>query len=624
MRFPGCFILLVVAITCLSGVPAAASPLQGKVEYWLSLYSGAPRGTFEEAAAFLAAHPDWPAQKTLQKEVERMILPSTSAEGITRFFDRNPPLSAQGMSAYARALSASGRQADVKDKVNAWWPKADLSREEQRTLYQEYAALLSPDAQKKRLDYLLYEGKDGQALTIADVLGQGYPQLAAARLALMRQEAGAEAALSRVPETLKNDTGLMFERMRWRRRKDLDDGAISLLPHTPAFEEMHDPEAWWQERHILARRLMDKKQYKRAYGIILGHNQKEGLPFAQAQWLAGWLALRFNNDAKAAFKHFERLYNETETPLSKSRGAYWAGKSAQAAGQSDIARQWFDAAARYRTTFYGQIAAREAGITAPLALPSVPPLSGQAKAQFTGQELTQAAKTLHKAGMRAEAELFLIALRENNQNANGLRYVAELAQALGFEKHAINAAQDSFKFSGVVLPDLAYPIIPQAVQGIADVEWAMIHSLIRQESRFDSGAVSPAGAKGLMQVMPATARAVAKKAGFTHNESWLTQRPDHNIKIGSRFIRDMIRQYDGNYALALAAYNAGPGRVNSWLKQYGDPRSGEISMIDWIELIPFYETRNYVQRVLEGVYVYRERLKGIQKPPAAAIHVVLE
>lgn len=584
--------------------------------------------SYAEASAFIKTHPHWPAQRRLLASLEK-TMPSDlpDREVLSWFSIEKPPESVEGADHVARALIRSGRIKEVRILLRKFWENGRMSREEQQAFFHTYNAYLNAKSHKERLETLLEQEQYENAKAVARVLGKGWPELMAARIALRRDGAGnVDTLIAQVPAALAKDPGLLRDRLTWRRLKEYNDGAIEILSTAPPLKEMRRPDAWWKERHILARRMIEQGQYEQAYRLAAGHRQEEGLSFAQAEWLAGWLALRFVNKPQEAFLHFEKLYNNVQTPVSRSRAAYWAGRSSAVLKRPDIAAQWYAQAARYRTTFYGQTAAAALGLP-----PIQPPAQTQALLQkpdrvrsqaFESRDLVRAARLLHKDGMRKEAGLFLREIGARSNSAEDYVQAAALATELKQSHIAIRIAADAEK-TGIELPEeYSYPDITRYLKAnSAPVEWALVHALVRQESRFDGQATSPAGARGLMQLMPATAKEVAGRAGIRHKNDWLTDRPEHNIILGIRYLSQMLDRYDGHYALAIAAYNAGPGRVDRWIKEFGDPRSPNVDLLDWIERIPVYETRNYVQRVLEGTYTYRNRLRGIQTPPKTPIHI---
>lgn len=594
-------------------------PLAAKLFYWLTYTRTNNDSNFVKITQFIRQNPEWPGMRDLRIKAEKNVPAGLPPRDIIAWFDDYRPITADGMDVYLSAILKTGNTAKARQFLSDWWAETPLQRDDQKTLFRKYNPYINTAAHHKRLDMLLLKGQYSNALAIAAVLQQGYPQLAQARIALAEDKDNVDALVAAVPRNLQNDPGLLYERLRWRRKNDLNDAAIQVLNMQPAIEKIQNPADWWLERHIIIRRYLEDKRYKDAYALATKHGLKDGLPYAQAEWMAGWLALRFLNDPLKAFQHFEALNLNVSSPISKSRAQYWAGRAAHAARQGEIGNQWYNQAAQYRTTYYGQLAAAELEMAGDLSSAAPPKITAQEKAMFNANELIQAARLFHHAGMRSTASSFISAFVDQNEDAKSYLFAAELASELGRYYDAVRIAKDATN-KGLFLTAQAYPVITDKLKGIS-TEWALIHSIIRQESVFDFDARSPVGALGLMQLMPATAEQTARKLGIPHSTAWLTSRPDHNIRLGTVYLQQMLDRYDGAYPMAIAAYNAGPGRVDQWLKIYGDPRKGEIDIVDWIELMPIYETRNYVQRVVEATYVYRMRLKGAQgkAPPRAGL-----
>ncbi len=583
-------------------------PLAAKIYYWLLFTRSAEEEGFLRLANFIRQNPEWPDIRSLRIKAEKSLSDASKSADIIAWFDDYPPLTAHGFDMYINALLGNGKTDKVRKLLAAWWAKTPLSREDQKALYQKYKAYIGKKAHIKRLDMLLFSGQYTNARAIARVLEGGYPALTEARIALAEQTGNVTALINRVPPNLKRDPGLLYERLRWRRRHDLDFAAMEILHDMPAQNEIQNPDEWWLERHIIIRRLLEQKRYDSAYLLASEHGQKQGLAYAQAEWLTGFLALRYQKRPATAFEHFQLLFTKVETPISRSRAAYWAGEAAKQLGQDEMAKHWVQKAAQYQSSYYGQLASEELQQQGYLPRIAPPSLTLSDKEHFNTMELVQAARLFHSADMREEATRFIQAFINTQESPQAYRFGAELAAELGHYHDAIRIAKKATQ-KGLFLTVQSYPIITDQLKGVK-VEWALVHALIRQESMFDFKARSPSGALGLMQVMPATAREVAKKSGLRHETSWLTAKPSHNIRIGTTYLQRMIDRYDGSYILAVAAYNAGPNRVDEWLKTFGDPRKGDVNVVDWVELIPVYETRNYVQRVMEGLYIYRLRLKN--------------
>lgn len=600
-------------------IAATRDPLAMKIYYWLAYTKDHGDISFARITRFMDQVPDWPGQKNMRLAAEKALAKGAVNRDVVDWFGKYEPLTTDGVETYLDALQAEGLDTKAQAVARLWWQDALTSPGQQDRFLRKYGKYLNEDAHRRRLDKLLFREHFTNARAVAQILGRGYPALTEARIALAADHNGVDGRIASVPAHLARDPGLLYERLRWRRRHDMNFQAMEMLHNPPPAGKITNLPDWWKERHIIARRLMEEKKYESAYLLVSAHQQEEGLGFAQAEFLAGFLALRFLDKPWRAFEHFEALYHRTETPVSRSRGAYWAGRASEALGHHGIAQQWYHVAARYQTAYYGQLALYELDedYKPPQQLPPKRELAAQNA--FNRSEMVQVTRLLHKAGFRTETSQFLNALADKTIVPEDYVLVADLAVELDHYHNAVRIAKKGLQ-KNIMMMDFAYPSMLARMKGIP-VEWAMVHAVIRQESSFDYDAQSPAGARGLMQLMPATAAEVARKNGWSHRTEWLTSRPDHNIRLGSTYLKQMVERYDGSYALALAAYNGGPGRVDRWLREIGDPRKGEIDMLDWVELIPVYETRNYVQRVMEGAYVYRIKMKDVQQSVQGAIHV---
>lgn len=598
----------------------SSDPFLKKLHQWLvfqnkNALKNKGMDDFFDLKNFIENHPHWPGRITLRLGAEENLPRDYSPARSVQWFDEYPPLSSAGIDRYVSALIKVGNEDKAREILREWWASALIPRQEQRNLYKKYKEYLGQEANIARLDVLLFEKHYSNARAIADVLGRDYRRLAEARIALANNKGNVSSLIANVSARLKNDAGLKYERLRWRRKRDLNDGMMQIFDAMPPTNEIRNPKDWWLERHILIRRLLEQKQYRAAFKLAKEHIQTEGFAYAQAEWMTGWLALNFMGLSNIALDRFQKFEEFVKTPISKARAAYWLGQTYKRLNEPVLSLSWLEKAAAYQTVFYGQIAGLELGHNKVLSVAPPPVLSEVERDQLAEHDLMRAALLLHKAGFETEAGQFLSAFLKEQNTAKAFICAAEWASGIGEYDRAVKIAKEASK-QGLFLTAQAYPVIQEllqtATQGV-NVEWALIHALIRQESLFDQNAKSSAGALGLMQLMPSTAKLVAKKEGITYRRSHLTSKPEYNITLGARYMEDLLDQYDRSYPLAIAAYNAGPGRVNRWLKEFGDPRKKEVSFIDWIELIPIYETRNYVHRVTEGLYVYRLRLRDVFK-----------
>ncbi|MGH1375750.1 MAG: lytic transglycosylase domain-containing protein [Alphaproteobacteria bacterium] len=608
-------------------IAQSKDPLASKIYHWLLLTnvkkSDWTNQLFIRLSHFIRQNAEWPGISKMVVRAEGVMPEGLSNAEVITWYDDFAPQTPYGMQRYMDAMIIEGHKREAREFFASWWGNIVTSRDQQKRIYKKYRAYVTPQAHKKRLDTLLHKKNYDNARAIASLLGKGYPKLVEARIALAKNNgSGVGKLIDNVPKHLQNDSGLLYQRLRWRRKRDLNKGALEILAQVPSPEKVYNKKEWWTERHIMIRRLLEQKRHKEAYFLASKHIQEEGFSYAQAQWLAGWMALRFMKRPTEAYERFTVLYHKVKTPVSKARASYWAGRAAQALGQHDMAQSWYKKAAEFQTVFYGQLAGAALSMQNKLPKGKLPKVSKSEVHAYQKNELVQASFLFKSAGMRDVSENFMFAFLSKDGTPKAYRFAAEITAKGGDFYGAIKIAKKAAS-QGMFLTKQSYPTITKQLRHIDIVEWALVHAIIRQESMFDYKATSHAGAKGLMQLMPATAREVSKKVGVGYKYSWLTSKPRYNMLLGSSYIASLIDRYDGNYAMAIAAYNAGPGRVDSWVKKYGDPRKNQISLIDWIELIPIYETRNYVQRVLEGVYIYRLRLENIQKQPKQPIHIAI-
>lgn len=586
-------------------VGRAGDPVLAKVIDWISASNDDGDAGFVAIAAFLRDNPDWPDQTGMRRRAEQVMPEDMAAADVAAWFDAYPPVTVEGLLRYGRALTALGRAVDADALARAEWETIGLTEDHERAFLAVFGRFLEPGDHIERLDHLVWEGRDTEARRLYPLVDEGWRALAEARIQLANRASGVNALIARVPAALAADEGLLFERLRWRRRAGLTDGAIEMLADQPA--QMTHPGRWWDERHIIARRLFNSGDHARAYRVASSHNQSDDFPLAQAEWLSGWLALRFLDDPQGAVGHFQRLYDNVGTPISLGRGAYWSGRAYEALGNRPEAETWYRRAAEHSSAFYGQLAADRLGLPTVPALPPDPVASPEQLAAFEESELARVARALDRIGEDRRADLFLRQLARLAEGPAETALVSRLAAALDRRDMAIFAAKQLI-FDGITLYESGYPLLPLE-SADPRVEPALVLGLIRRESEFRTDAVSAAGARGLMQLMPATAEGVARALGVSNSTARLTAEPAHNIRLGSHYLAEMIGRFGGSYILATAAYNAGPGRVEDWLESRGDPRRLSLEeTIDWIESIPIYETRNYVQRVLEDAQVYRLRL----------------
>lgn len=582
--------------------------LASKLLQWIELQAPRNGASFEEIAGFIQANPDWPAQEFLIRRGEEALSDFVADSTVLAWFGDRRPATADGALRLTEALFRSGDSARATKLIVDAWRSMAMGEKQERYLRSRYEHILSQADHVARLDNLLWDGRRDDVQRMLPLVDPGWRALAEARLRLAAQGAGVEALVARVPEKLRADPGLAFERARWRRRNGQLDGAAEIMLRLPS--QVSRPDKVWSERAAIARRLAAEGRAREAYRIARAHGLDGGPGFAEIEWLAGWIALQHLRENDTGMKHFTRLYENVRFPVSRSRAAFWAGRAAEAKGDTRAAQDWYRRSAESMTTYYGQLAwARLDGTRRP-SWPRTPEVAAADRAAFERNELVQAVKVLNELARLDRVKPFLLRLTALATTPAQHALVADLTVSLGRPDLAVSVAKRSIQ-AGVALPEHGYPVM-ELPSDHAPLEPPLILATIRQESAFEADAISRAGARGLMQLMPATARAVARQLGLAHADYQLTADTNHNIRLGSAYLYGLLDDFDGSYVLALAGYNAGPGRVRQWLRDFGDPRNGAVDLIDWIESIPIEETRNYVQRVLENLQLYRQRLGQTQ------------
>lgn len=589
---------------------ATHEKLPGKVLSWLRYRSITSKADFAELSGFILANPDWPGMRRLRRRTEEAISNTVPDSELMAWFEKFPPITSPGSVRYARALLAAGRTEQATTFIRKAWESLDMSPGQENSFRMEFRKYLRKEDHIARLDRLVWDQQSHAAKRQMRRVDSGYRYLAEARLMLARRHGGVDNAIARIPQALLKDPGLAYERLRWRRKKNFTDAAVELL-HTPPVDLVR-PNKWWVERAILARRALRRGDITLAYRLAHEHGPVTGAALAEAEWLAGWIALRYLNDDDVALRHFTTMYNNVRYPISQARGAYWAGRAAEAGGITNraITQKWYGVAAEHFTTFYGQLALnRLAAPTGPIREPAP---NSQDITAFNSHEMVRLVRMLAELGQEDLAETFLEKLMIDAEGEANWALIAKLTIEVGRSDLSVRVAKKAIR-DGVVLTRTGYPSLPVPLDVPTDP--ALVHAVIRQESAFDPTAISGAGARGLMQLMPATAKGLARQMKVRHSRSRLISDPAHNLNLGSAYLAQLIDNFDGSIVLALAAYNAGPSRVNRWLVENGDPRESSIlDAVDWVETIPYSETRNYVQRVLENLPIYGYRLQDEFEP----------
>jgi len=581
----------------------AKDPLPAKVIQWLDLTRPGPGRDFKEMSDFLTANPDWPLRYTLTQQAERAMPEYLKPQDILKWFGEREPSTVEGAIKLAGALIATRQETRTLVVVQTAWIQRDFDKDEEQVFLQRFGHLLHPKQHWTRLDRLLWDGAFDQAQRMLPKVDAGHQALAKARMKLANQAKDAQAAVAAVPQELRNDPGLIFERARLLRRQEKFAEAADLLDPPP--QGVLRPDLMWAELKKACRGSLDEGNVSAAYRLAAAHGTDGGENFAEGEFLAGWIALRFLDDAPTAMKHFTALYAGTSSIISQSRGAYWAGRAAEQMGDMAKAQDWYKAAAKGMTSFYGQLAAAHLNDGRQLQLSGTAKPTAKEKALFDKRELVRVVRMLTALGQDDRTRPFLSKLMELSSRPAEYQLIAALGMEINRKDFAVAVAKEA-RTRGTEMIDYLYPVIK--LPGGKEPEPALVLGVIRQESAFEVGAVSGAGARGLMQLLPGTAKGVAKQAGLKYAPKRLSTDPSYNITLGRAYLDELLSRFGGSYVLTAAAYNAGPNRVRDWIATYGDPRQRSIDVIDWIESIPFDETRNYVMRIIENTQVYRARL----------------
>ncbi len=589
-----------------------SDPVARKLLEWVILRSDDPGADLDRFIAFITANPTWPSLVTLRRKAEAAAWQGPANPATVRqFFRQMPPLSAKGRLALARALLAAGDRASAEALVRETWRNDSFSEDVEGLVQQQFQEFLTRADDKARMDRRLYEKDDTDAgLRAAQRLGGYEPAIAKARIALLERSAGT-AALDAVPAAARNDIGYKFARLQMLRRGDHLAEAVTLLHSIPKLDESHDTDEWWVERRLIARMLLDVGDARNAYLVVRDATPPARDSYrAEHEFMAGWIALRFLHDPNTAYAHFAKVAEVNDNPISIARGAYWMGRAAEAMRNERQALQHYQDAARYPTAYYGQLARAKAGL-GELTLNPFPALSHQQRAKATGSDLVRAVELLYAIDARDLAWTMLADVGDKSTDLSTLAVLSELTAKYHDARGMLLLGKLALA-RGYALEHAAFPVIglPNYKPVGPPVELAIVYSIARQESWFNPKTISSAHALGLMQVTPVAGRHIAKKFNVAFDQKRLLSDQAYNVQIGAAALGDVIKDYRGSYIMAFAAYNAGSGRVREWVGRFGDPRDPRIDPIDWVERIPFSETRNYVQRIMENVQVYRVRFGG--------------
>jgi soluble lytic murein transglycosylase len=589
-------------------------PLARKVALW-AMADSAPDGlTWEEADSARRELADWPRPSRRQVAAEKLLDRSgLSPAAIVAWFGADSPLTAQGAMALADAQRMTGQPDEGAATIRRAWRSLTSDLDTQDTMLARFSSVLTQADHEAREDFLLYGAQGPTAQDLLRLLPPAQQALAQARIAVRRGDPMASALISALPSTDQMSPGLVYERVMALRDHGDIAGALALIPYLPAtLPDEHAAQRLWKHGALVVGALQAGDAHT-AYQVAARSGLTSGTDATEAQFYAGWIALSRFKDPKLADNHFERLGLIGGSPITQSRALYWRGRAAEAQGDAMTAQIFYGQAAKFYTTFYGQLAATKGG-KAELILGHDPTITPAVRAAFEARDCVRAIRLLEGMGDKEAVHTFVVGLSESLPTPVDEAMLVDLARGFGEQELSMRVVRNAAR-RGFILPERGYPI-RSAPAGPDSAEAPLVLSVTRQESSFDPFARSGAGARGMMQLMPTTAQNIARRSGL----GWGSlDDPDFNMRVGSIYLDQLVNQFSGSYLMAAAAYNAGPSRPNQWAGLCGDPRGSSTDPLDFIECIPFSETRDYVMRVMEATQVYRARLNGGTAPITLAL-----
>ena len=591
---------------------------------YLYLIKVGNNATFNDYQIFIDRNSDYPRIGRLRYLAEKKIyLKNTTPNNVINWFEKYPPVSGTGKLKLAEAMMKKNNNSEISVLIKDGWVNADLNKSELRYFRNKFKSILTSEDHIKRADNLAWEKKYWDLKRMLKYLPKDHKALYNARQILMSNSYGVDNAIAKVPTRFKKDIGLQYDRLKWRNRRGRLESSLQILydNSNKSEEELIRADLWWTQRESIVRSLIYKKRYKTAYKVASEHGLSSGPEFADAEWLSGWIAHTFLKSQEYAIDHFLNFYDNVSYPISVARGAYWLGKSYQALGDKKNSEKYFSEGAEFLTTYYGQLALKELNSQNEMALTDESKFSSEYEKKFNKNRLIRIVKILKELDETKYSKSIIKHLADLDIENGSEILAAKLATDIERYDYAIQISKKASYEKRFYLK-YNYPIIttPRKINNKIMPPPEMILAIIRQESEFDRRANSYVGARGMMQLMKYTAKIVAKQAKLPYSISGLTRDPEYNIKLGSYYFNSLLSDYNNVFPFAIAAYNAGPNRVKTWRRVNGDPSKNQLSYIDWIELIRFKETRNYVQRVMENINVYRfmisqqpEKISGFYK-----------
>jgi len=588
-----------------------ADPAGQKLADWFMLRHSESTANFRRYAAFLAANPNWPSSALLRRRAEARLWQEKSDAATVHKFTMDRPTSAKGKFALARALLAEGDSDRATSLVREAWRTDELSERSEEDSYEAFRDLLTADDHRARMDKRLGAKDYAGARRAAKRLGEDALAIVKACSAVTGKASKAKDYLDDVSTEARRDLGYVLCRAQWHLQNDrIDDAAEVILAAAPDTMAAQDTDAWWRERRLLARKLLDQGKFKTAYDVV----RAAAVPAMEVyrvdhHFMCGWIALRYLDDPKTAMMHFAAIDEGSPNPLALSRANYWRGRAAEAMGATADARMSYRAAARYPTAYYGQLARAKLGLDRIELRPPSPVLASADTPP--SDERVRAADMLYGIGERDMVFYYAEDFSKESTDVAALEALGELAGRRNDARVMLEVGKSALA-RGLALDHYAFPTIgiPEHKQVAPAIETSVIYSVARTESSFDQRDKSAANAVGLMQVTPEAGRDTAKRFGLTYDWDKMVSDPVYNTQMGAAELSALLSEYRGNQIMTFAGYNAGRGRVREWVQARGDPRDPNVDPVDWVERIPLSETRNYVQRVMENVLVYRARFEA--------------
>ena len=569
---------------------------------WLIAHDGI--SSKNDLTEFYISNQNWPKINIIKKKIEFKNSINNFKDDML-WFQENPPVSGMAKVKLSELLIKNKFTEEGKWLLKDAWIRHTFSYSEEKYILKNFKNLITKEDHTKRIEKLIWNKSWGSTNRQLKRVPNNIKLLSIAKIKLSRRRGNVDNAIKNVPENLINEESIVYERIKWRRRARLEKSSLDLLL---AYKNDYNySKKWWKEINYHTRKQLSYGNHKTALKILKKYNNNSKEYLSEAQWLTGWLSLTFEKDLKTAYEYFTKMYVEVVTPISKARASYWAGKSAKTLEDKNSSQIWYERAAAFPATFYGQLALRE--INKDLFMPKINTNYNEEKfKKYISQELAQVLIILLQSKEKKLARLFAMHLVTEAKSTKDILVLSKILK--DFEKISLSIfVGKKAIYNNIYIPSLNFPLpnknLLETIKKNTVIPLPVTLAITRQESAFDISAKSRVGARGLMQVMPRTARITAKKNNYKYIRKHLTTKPSYNVKIGSIYFKEMLEKFNGSYVLALAAYNAGPSRVNRWLKTYGDPRKNEVDQVTWMELIPISETRNYVQRVIEGIYMYR-------------------